>query len=103
MILFEKSWTKIEDILNGIKIGKIGNFCEWIYRIRSSGNIVFMVIRDATSILQATIKKANLFDSEFFYGKKVLIESSLELKGIVKEDKCAPGGYEFQVTGLNII
>ena len=103
MILFEKSWTKIEDILNGIKIGKNNNLCEWIYRIRSSGNIVFMVIRDATSILQATVKKGNLSDNEFKDGKKALIESSLELKGIVKEDKRAPGGYELQVTGLNII
>ncbi len=101
--MVKTKWTKIQDILQGHNTGKNVNLRGWIYRTRSSGNIVFMVVRDATGILQATVKKGNLSDSEFFDGKKALIESSLELKGIVKEDKRAPGGYELQVTGLNII
>jgi len=101
--MVKTKWTKIQDILQGHKTGKNVNLRGWIYRTRSSGNIVFMVVRDATGILQATVKKGNLSDSEFFDAKKALIESSLELKGIVKEDKRAPSGYELQVTGLNII
>ena len=96
-------WTKINEILDGNKTGKNVNIRGWIYRTRSSGNIVFTVIRDVTGILQATIKKGNLPDEEFEDAKKALIESSLELKGIVKEDKRAPGGYEIQVNGVNII
>ena len=96
-------WTKINEILDGNKTGKNVNIRGWIYRTRSSGNIVFTVIRDVTGILQATIKKGNLPDKEFEDAKKALIESSLELKGIVKEDKRAPGGYEIQVNGVNII
>ena len=81
--MVKTKWTKIEDILKGNKTGKNVNLHGWIYRTRSSGNIVFMVIRDATGILQATVKKGNLSDNEFQNGKKALIESSLELKGIV--------------------
>jgi len=101
--MVKSKWTKIEEILDGSKTGKIINLRGWIYRTRSSGNIVFMVIRESSGILQATIKKGNLPDEEFNNAKKALIESSLELKGTVKEDKRAPGGYELQVTGLNII
>ncbi len=96
-------WTKIEDILLGKNINKKINLHGWIYRTRSSGNIVFMVVRNASGILQATIKKGNLPDKDFNDAKKALIESSLELGGIVKEDKRAPGGYELQVSSLNII
>ena len=62
-----------------------------------------MVIRDATGILQATIKKGNLSDKDFEDAKKALVESSIELEGCVKEDKRAPGGYEIQVNGFNVI
>jgi len=96
-------WTKIEDILLGDKTSKKINIRGWIYRTRSSGNIVFMVIRDSSGILQATIKKGNLPNNQFNDAKKALIESSLELEGIIKEDKRAPGGYELQVSDLNII
>jgi asparaginyl-tRNA synthetase len=96
-------WTKIEDVLLGENTNKKINLHGWIYRTRSSGNIVFMVVRDASGILQATIKKGNLPDKDFDDAKKALIESSLEIEGVVKEDKRAPGGYELKVSGLNII
>ena len=96
-------WTKIDEILKGKKTGKTVNIRGWIFRTRSSGNIVFTVIRDVTGIIQATIKKGNLPDKEFEDAKKALIESSLKVEGLVKEDKRAPGGYELQVTSLNII
>ena len=96
-------WIKIDEILKGKKTEKEVNVRGWIYRTRSSGNIVFTIIRDVTGILQATIKKGNLPDKGFEDAKKALIESSLELKGVVKEDKRAPGGFELQVTDVNVI
>jgi len=97
------TWTKIEEALSGNKSDKTIHLRGWIYRTRSSGNIVFMTIRDATGVLQATVKKGNLPEKEFNDAKKALIESSIELTGIVKEDKRAPGGYELQVKNLNVI
>jgi len=99
----ETKWTKIEGILDEKKTGKTIRLRGWIYRTRSSGNIVFTVIRDVTGTIQATIKKGNLPGNEFQDGKKALIESSVELEGIVKEDKRAPDGYELQVTKFNVI
>jgi len=96
-------WIRIEEILGGKHTGKAVHLRGWIYRTRSSGNIVFTVIRDVTGTLQATIKKGNLSDNEFEDAKKALIESSVELKGLVKEDKRAPDGYELQVTGVHVV
>ena len=98
----ETRWTRIEEILDGKKTDKTVHLRGWIYRTRSSGNIVFTVMRDVTGILQATVKKGNLPDNEFEDAKKALIESSVELNGVVKEDKRAPGGYEMQVTGFHV-
>jgi len=97
------SWTKICEILDGKKTNEVINLRGWIYRTRSSGNIVFTIIRDATGIIQATIKRGNLPDEEFENSKKILIESSIELEGEVIEDKRAPGGYEIKVTNVNIV
>jgi len=102
-IMSRTSWTKIEEMLCGKKTGKTIHLRGWIYRTRSSGNIVFTVIRDATGTIQVTVKKGNLPDNEFENAKKALIESSVELTGVVKEDKRAPGGYEIQVTNLNVV
>lgn len=97
------NWIKIDDILQGKKTDKIVNIRGWIYRTRSSGNIVFTIIRDSSGTIQTTIKKDNLSDKEFEDAKKALIESSLEIQGTVKKDMRAPGGYELQASKVKII
>jgi asparaginyl-tRNA synthetase len=96
-------WTSIEDILTGDHVGKTIHVRGWIFRTRSSGNIVFMTLRDVTGVLQATVKRGNLPDSEFEDAVKALIESSVQITGMVKEDKRAPGGFELQVTNLTVV
>ncbi len=77
----ETVWTPISEILNGRKTNETVNIRGWIYRTRSSGNIIFIIVRDATGVLQCTITKDNVSDDEFNNAKKALIESSLELRG----------------------
>ena len=96
-------WTQIEEVLTGDFTEQSIYIRGWIYRTRSSGNIVFMTLRDVTGVLQATVKKGNLPDPEFEDAKKALIESSVSIIGTVKQDKRAPGGYELQVTNLSIV
>ena len=99
----EKNWIKIDDILKGKKTSEIINVRGWIYRTRSSGNIVFTIIRDVTGTIQATFKRGNLPDEQFEDAKKALIETSVKITGEVKEDKRAPGGYEIKVTKSEIV
>jgi len=99
----DELFVKIKDVLDGSYKDKEVKMRGWIHRTRSGGKIVFMVIRDATGTLQATVKKGNLPDEEFEDAKKSLVESSLILKGTIAEDNRAPGGYELRVDHCKIL
>ena len=75
----------------------------WIYRTRSSGKIVFTVVRDATGIMQVTIKKGNLPDDQFEAAASASIESSVEVIGTMHQDGRAPGGYEVRASSLHVV
>ncbi len=75
----------------------------WVYRTRSSGKIVFAVLRDSTGIVQVTIKKGNLPDPEFEQAVGATIESSVEVRGTVHKDDRAPGGHELRAKGFHLI
>jgi len=75
----------------------------WVYNIRSSGKIVFILLRDGTGIIQCIAEKSYLGDELFDLASSLTQESSLAIKGTVKEDSRAPGGYEVNVTGIETI
>ncbi|MEM0493260.1 MAG: asparagine--tRNA ligase [Candidatus Thermoplasmatota archaeon] len=99
----EDQWLSIKEILTKGKTDTSVHTRGWIYRTRSSGNIVFIILRDSSGIIQVTIKKGNLPDNEFKDAEKALVESSVKIEGVVKEDKRAPGGYEIQASHFNIV
>ncbi len=75
----------------------------WLYNKRSSGKIWFLVLRDGTGIIQCTVLK-NEVTEEVFSMKDVLTqESSVIVKGNVRADKRAPGGYELTVKDIEIV
>jgi asparaginyl-tRNA synthetase len=75
----------------------------WVYRTRSSGKIVFAVLRDSTGIVQVTIRKGNLPDPEFEQAVGATIESSVEVRGTFHKDDRAPGGHELRAKGFRLI
>ena len=100
----KNEFIKIQEILkNYSNYNETIRVRGWIYRTRSSGNIVFIVIRDSTGFLQATIKREDLVDKEFNDAKKSLVESSVELEGLIKKDNRAPGGLELHTTSFKIL
>lgn len=75
----------------------------WVYKQRSKGSIVFIDLRDGTGVCQCIASKNDLSEEIFESAKSLTQESSLTIKGKVKKEDRAPGGYELQVTDLNII
>jgi len=75
----------------------------WVYRERKSNAMAFIVLRDHTDIIQCVIEKDKVSKKIWEDTEKLLIESSLELEGTIKEDKRAPTGYELHVDKLNVI
>lgn len=90
----------IHEILDGNFEDKKIAIRGWVYRKREGKQTIFLVIRDATGIIQCLIKKESPAWSE---AEKITIESSLTLEGTVKKDTRAPGGYEVSVEKLSII
>lgn len=86
----------IQDVLDGKHTGKEVSLRGWIYRKREQKEIVFLILRDSTGVIQLMCK--GIEDAV-----KVTIESSIEVKGLVKEDKRAPEGFEIEVKQLKII
>lgn len=98
----DTQYVTIEEILNGKYTNEHVSVRGWIFRTRSSGNIVFIVLRDSTGILQITLKRGNLSDDQFEEAEKTLIESSVIIDGDVVPDKRAPGGYELRADGYRV-
>jgi len=94
------SSTSIEDITSGCCEGKTVDVKGWVYRKRESKDVIFLVIRDATGIIQCTVKKKNpMWD----VAERVTIESSVLLSGTARRDRRAPGGFEISVKKLEIV
>jgi asparaginyl-tRNA synthetase len=92
-----------KEVLSKDRVGKKVEVRGWIYRTRSSGGIVFAVLRDATGIVQVTIKKGNVPEDQFAAATKAGIESSVIIAGEVAEDKRAPGGYEIRASKFQVV
>ncbi|AEP87083.1 asparagine--tRNA ligase [Bacillus spizizenii] len=75
----------------------------WVANKRSSGKIAFLQLRDGTGFIQGVVVKAEVEESIFQTAKSVTQETSLYIKGIVKEDERSPLGYELAVTGIEVI
>jgi len=98
-----KTWTSIKEIIKDGLAEKEIEIRGWIYRVRSSGKIVFAIIRDHTGIIQTTAISGFVSDSDFEKAQKALVESSVIIKGIVKKDERAPGGYEIQAKSFDVV
>ena len=72
----------------------------WIHRTRGSKGIRFLVLRDSSGVVQCVVKEGA---KGFEDAVKALMESSVELKGVVREDKRAPTGFEVDVTELKVV
>ena len=75
----------------------------WLYNIRSSGKIIFPQLRDGTGVVQCVVLK-NAVSPELFETLKGLgQESALIVRGKVRADSRAPGGFEIDVRDAQVL
>ncbi len=75
----------------------------WVMTTRSSGKIAFVALRDGTGYLQAVLSRQEVPDAAWEALGKLAQETSLEVTGVVRADRRAPGGVELQASDLTII
>jgi asparaginyl-tRNA synthetase len=98
----QPTFDTIQEALTGAPGPKL-RLRGWLHRTRSSGGIVFSVLRDGTGLIQVTTKKGGVPDPEFEAAQKALVESSVEVEGTVAEDKRAPGGREMRASSFHVV
>lgn len=91
----------IQDILDHPPTGEV-SLRGWVYRIRSSGKLSFMVLRDATNIIQCVARKEDIAEEKFKEFSSLTIESSISVTGTISKDERAPTGYELTITDFRI-
>ncbi|MBI2845461.1 MAG: asparagine--tRNA ligase [Chloroflexi bacterium] len=75
----------------------------WLYQKTDKGKLQFLLLRDGTGIMQCVVLENEVPASVYAAARKVTPESSLILRGTVRPDKRAPGGYELAVHGLEVV
>jgi asparaginyl-tRNA synthetase len=75
----------------------------WCYRERKSNQKAFIVLRDASTIIQCVVDKATARADVWDAANKVSIEASLEVEGEIRADSRAPTGFEIKVEDLRLI
>lgn len=83
-----------------------GDVCRikgWVYNKRSSGKIVFIIVRDGTGLIQAVASQGDVGEEGVKLLDRLPQESSIVVVGKVTEDKRAPGGYEIHLLDFRVV
>ena len=91
-------------------IAKIGNYDGqsvtirgWLYNLRESGKLLFPIFRDGSGQIQGVVPKNAVTPETFDALKGLTQESSVIVEGKVRADKRAPGGYELDVSTVQVL
>jgi asparaginyl-tRNA synthetase len=84
-------------------VGRSVRIRGWLQKGRSSGGILFLLLRDRTGAVQVTVRRDAVGDATAESVGHVQVEGALEVEGTVAEDRRAPGGREVRATAVRII
>ena len=75
----------------------------WLHNKRSSGKIHFLTLRDGSGFIQCVMSKQAVGEEMFTRADHLSQESALVVDGTARADARAPGGYELDVTSIEIV
>ncbi len=75
----------------------------WLYNLRRSGKICFPQVRDGSGIIQCVAVKSALPEELFESLKNLTQESSLIIRGKLRAEPRAQGGFELDVDSAEIV
>jgi asparaginyl-tRNA synthetase len=83
-------------------IGKKVTIKGWVNKIRSSGKIWFLLLRDGTGLLQCVVVKKEVNEEEFKKEDILTQESSVIVTGTIRKEARAVGSVEMGIETINI-
>ena len=91
----------IQDLKN--YIGKEVSVKGWLTNKRSGKGLEFLIVRDGSGFLQCVVSLDEVGEDIYQKAKSLSQESSIEITGNIVADERQIGGFEMQVSNLNII
>jgi asparaginyl-tRNA synthetase len=74
----------------------------WLYNLRSSGKLLFPQLRDGTGIVQCVVFKKAVAPEVWDSLAHLAQESAITVRGTVRADERAPGGFEVDVVSAEV-
>src|SRR5438477_664240 len=75
----------------------------WLYNMRSSGKLMFPQLRDGTGFVQCVVLHKAVAPEVWDALEHLGQESSLTIRGTVRADERAPGGFEVDVVDAEVL
>ena len=75
----------------------------WLTNLRSSGKIAFLQLRDGSGFVQGVIARNDAGDEAFERARSLTQETSVIVRGVVREDSRAPSGVELGVEDVQVV
>jgi asparaginyl-tRNA synthetase len=75
----------------------------WLYNLRESGKLLFPLFRDGTGVIQGVVVKSAVTPEVFERVRSLTQESSVQVTGKARADQRAPGGFELDVSHVEIV
>jgi len=74
----------------------------WLYNLRESGKLLFPIFRDGTGVIQGVVSQKENPEA-FAVLQGLTQESSVIVTGRIRAEKRAPGGYEINITAVQVV
>ncbi len=75
----------------------------WVYNKRGSKGLFFIVLRDGTGLVQCVVNNGEVNEASWEVASSATQESAIIVQGVVNKDERQVGGYELQVTSLELV
>ncbi|MFH0822100.1 MAG: asparagine--tRNA ligase [Pseudomonadota bacterium] len=93
-----------------VTLDRIGQFADknielrgWVANRRSSGKVRFLVLRDGAGWIQCVVSAGSTTPEAFELAGTIPYESSVIVRGTVRVEPRAPGGYELSLDYLRLV
>jgi asparaginyl-tRNA synthetase len=83
--------------------GQTVTLAGWVAHKTEKGKLVFIRLRDGSGVIQCVVFKKNVHEAVFAAAQQLTQESACRITGAVRADARAPGGYELDVSDLEIV
>jgi asparaginyl-tRNA synthetase len=83
--------------------GELVTLKGWVYNIRTSKKLAFIIVRDGTGLCQSIVAQDDVTEDTWEMALTLQQESAIEITGKVRADERSVGGQELHVTGLKVV